>query len=451
MEDEKNTESATQDNALVTRKTQDLINDLSTANIPTNPSAIMKADEIKSLLFGNIYEAIKGLSEDLCKIEWIKDIDSADNEEQLPPTTEAVKSALENKVSKEDGKGLSSNDFTNDYIQKIEEISDSFDNVKSGVETEIAARASADTALDGRISAERQERKEDINSIKANAVKIKSYNSTTGELTFTDLNGGNSRTLNIFLESEFSDDSYFDNENAEFVLVLSSGKEIRIPAPDMLNITWENEINDDNSSSQIPPTTEAVKNYIDFTQTAEATARTNADNTIKAAAIGTPTLSGQELVFPNLNGSELKRITLPSGGSGSGGYSHLPLQRGNGNSNSCRLQEVAPKVYRARIWFDVGELYCASGINVNAVYFDNWRELLPTYAEQSRLQVSIATVPIHDVAQSVGVSLTKTSGYLYFSSVPENGYIPSHDWYAEIEVDLNQNQCVIKAFQCDNY
>lgn len=147
-----------------------------------------------------------------------------------------------------------------------------------------------------------------------------------------------------------------------------------------------------------------------------------------------------------------------SGESGLGGYSHLPLQRATNTLPVFSLQEVAPKVYRARVWKDVDDIYCSFGTKLAYMRCSNWVQLLPTYAERSKLRISIATVPIHKtnnvstaIAWDVNVSFHKDSGRIDFYGEPENGYyIPSHDWYVEIEVDLNQNQCVIKAFQCDN-
>lgn len=148
-----------------------------------------------------------------------------------------------------------------------------------------------------------------------------------------------------------------------------------------------------------------------------------------------------------------------SGESGLGGYSHLPLQRGN----SFRLQEVAPKVYRARVWKDVvSEMFCGSGRQwLGSTWCDNWSEVMSGFTP-SNLRVSIATVPIHEywtasisAAQDVSVSFVKSNGAVVFHGKPEDEgdgyYLPSHDWYVEIEVDLNQMQCVIKAFQCNNY
>lgn len=210
---------------------------------------------------------------------------------------------------------------------------------------------------------------------------------------------------------------------------------------DLCKIKWVKDIATASSDEeQLPPNTEAVKIYINSTEDA-----------IKSVAVGTPTLSGQELVFPNLNGEELTRVPLPSGG-----YSHLPLQRGN----SFRLQEVAPKVYRARVWKDVDDIYCSYGTALTYMGCANWSEVMSGFT-RSNLRVSTATVPIHkewtsvSVAQDVSVSFQKNAGYIYFHGEPEDEgdgyYLPSHDWYVEIEVDLNQMQCVIKAFQCNNY
>ena len=74
-----------------------------------------------------------------------------------------------------------------------------------------------------------------INAIKAAAVTVSSYDEKTGKITITNLAGTESREINLFLDSEFSHDVYFDKDKNELVLILADGEELRLPVDEVFN------------------------------------------------------------------------------------------------------------------------------------------------------------------------------------------------------------------------
>ena len=111
------------------------------------------------------------------------------------------KAALDNKVDKEQGKGLSTNDFTNILKEKLEKLENYND--------------------------------EEIRDLLNGSLKNVNYTASNGMLTFTKNDGS---TLSVDLPLELLIESgRYDEANKQIVLVLANGNSINIPVSSLLD------------------------------------------------------------------------------------------------------------------------------------------------------------------------------------------------------------------------
>jgi hypothetical protein len=206
-------------------------------------------------------------------------------------------------------------------------ISETSSGWANAIAEETEARQSADNYMEDRINTEADERTSADASIRSEAIKTPSYNSSTGKITFTTLSG-NSSTIDLIIMSMLTNVEY-DSVNNEIVFDFRTHEgqtsEIRVPVGNITLPAWTTNVNTSNSEQlAVPPTTQAVKNAVN----SEANSRSSADSAIMAAAVTSPQISGNDLVFKNLNNVEIGRVTLPSGGGSDGGCSchEVPLQ-----------------------------------------------------------------------------------------------------------------------------
>lgn len=108
----------------------------------------------------------------------------------------------------------------------------------------------------------------DINTIKQQvigAIGSVEYNSTTHILTFKSINGDVLEEIDLPLESAVTGGE-FNSENNSLVLTLQNGDTIEIPLENLIDINWVEDI-ENSSDKTIPPTAQAVENYITSIQT----------------------------------------------------------------------------------------------------------------------------------------------------------------------------------------
>ena len=94
--------------------------------------------------------------------------------------------------------------------------------------------------------------------IKPNALKYAGYDETTGILKFSTLDDKITYTIDLPIESIVTNIE-FDAESEEVVFTLHGGVSRRIPAANLLNPAWVKDVSEGGS---VPPTAEAVQNYV---------------------------------------------------------------------------------------------------------------------------------------------------------------------------------------------
>ncbi|MBR2474165.1 MAG: hypothetical protein IKB51_03955 [Clostridia bacterium] len=160
-----------------------------------------------------------------------------------------------NKVDKEEGKGLSTNDFTDTLLTQVEnalqknDISDwaKADAKPTYTANEVGAATSSDI-------------QRAINEVNSEAIGIPMYDEDTGEITFKTLSNSKSMTIDLPIESIVKS-GIFDGET--LVLTLRNGETLHIPASNLLNPTWTTDIAKATGTQLMtPPTTEAVNNAL---------------------------------------------------------------------------------------------------------------------------------------------------------------------------------------------
>ena len=212
------------------------------------------------------------------------------------------------------------------YPVTLGEIVDENIEDKRAIQEEKTARENSDASLQTQ-----------LNTARSKAVGLPTYDAKTGIMTFVTLDEKGTKTIDLPIESILSSVK-LNNDASEIIFTFRNDDVINIPVSNLTLPTWISGISSASGSNLlIPPTTEAVRNYIASVVEAieqkiydanegdyvnliiEQNARILADNEIKSAAVGKPTVSGQDLVFNNLAGQELGRVTLPDGNSGGGG------------------------------------------------------------------------------------------------------------------------------------
>lgn len=187
---------------------------------------------------------------------------------------------------------------------------------------------------------------EESTYIRSHAIGMLQYNSDTGVISYSTLDGNQSGSIDLPVESLVSS-GYFDAETEELVLVLTNGSEIRIPASNLINPVW---VTDVSQGGDQPPTATAVLNALNSLNaqlTAQINLKANANNVytkqevddieqelnsailkntgdisdlnsdvnaINSTAVGIPEESndGYDLTFQTLNGATSKTFTNPA-------------------------------------------------------------------------------------------------------------------------------------------
>lgn len=187
---------------------------------------------------------------------------------------------------------------------------------------------------------------EESTYIRSHAIGMLQYNSDTGVISYSTLDGNQSGSIDLPVESLVSS-GYFDAETEELVLVLTNGSEIRIPASNLINPVW---VTDVSQGGDQPPTATAVLNALNSLNaqlTAQINLKANANNVytkqevddieqelnsailkntgdisdlngdvnaINSTAVGIPEESndGYDLTFKTLNGATSKTFTNPA-------------------------------------------------------------------------------------------------------------------------------------------
>lgn len=187
---------------------------------------------------------------------------------------------------------------------------------------------------------------EESTYVRSHAIGMLQYNSDTGVISYSTLDGNQSGSIDLPVESLVSS-GYFDAETEELVLVLTNGSEIRIPASNLINPVW---VTDVSQGGDQPPTATAVLNALNSLNaqlTAQINLKANANNVytkqevddieqelnsailkntgdisglnsdvsgINSTAVGIPEESndGYDLTFQTLDGATSKTFTNPA-------------------------------------------------------------------------------------------------------------------------------------------
>lgn len=137
------------------------------------------------------------------------------------------------------------------------------------IQEETTERIAADSSLRSAIQSEASTRanavadlQSQLNTARSNAIGLPTYNATTGIMTFTTLDGNSTRTIDLPVESILSSVA-FNSNGTEIVFTFRNGDVINIPVSNLTLPVWNTDIIDPlQEELPIPPTTEAVINYV---------------------------------------------------------------------------------------------------------------------------------------------------------------------------------------------
>lgn len=179
-------------------------------------------------------------------------------------------------------------------------------------------------------------------------------------------------------------------------------------------------------------------------------------------SFGTDPVDGSLII----SGGNYNFTYFPSGGSGSsgGGVESLPLTKLT--SDSFTLQEISSGVYGARLLIYSNTPTCVSEIN-NYYYCTNFASLVSGI---SYVNVSLNNSYVHSktnvyagynlatehpipTGQTMQWGKNNTGYYLrpnFLEYYEANYYYNGDcDWYVELELNINMQQLIIKAYQCE--
>ena len=427
------------------------------------------------------YSEVKSTSESTTIAEMLANESTRQSNEE---TRQAGYSAMSSKLDtmSEEVEGLSGD---------VQNLASKINNTDASVldeklNTEIKTRETNEAALQSQITNEQSARIGDFDTIRSAAIGVPTYDANTGIMTFKTLDKDITETYDFPIE-KIIDNVTLSADGKSFVFTFHNSEPITLPVDNITLPAWITNIASATGDQMlIPPNTEAVRNYIIAILNTEANIRGTADNSIRATAVGTPTLSGQELIFPNLNGIELTRVPLPSGsGDATGGSSDssvatLPLQSLSYDNKSYEFTKLTDNVYAAKFRFSIADVYCSYGNDFYVARCNNFTEILPEISGRAQLHCQVSTIPLHPYVDSNGIEIeyqthypasamavecvpekamdidsgyTALTGGLRFKPMDANYcyYIPGHEWYVELELNTEKNMLIIKAFQCDNY
>lgn len=203
-------------------------------------------------------------------------------------------------------------------------------------------------------------------------------------------------------------------------------------------------------------TPESVNAPIESSAFVQALAK-NAPDTSRANLVGTPNVE----IITDADGTPRFKFSYLKGAPGSGGsnFDLLPIQilgyNGDSYVNEYRFADIGNGIHRARVLCSIGGIYCSyGGMNIQTYSCEN-----PVFS-YGDLRISVCSIPIHSIEGTNNYSygdvveaVIDEGGTLSFNVMDgaNSYYIPTHDWYVEIEYDTNQSILLVRAFECDNY